>query len=156
MPSKDSKYYKYKKKKNIIAYHKPNYTDSYTEEMDKEGLKVLKWSMFDSPDKLGSGKMFMESEPVFILDECLRKEKLNAFIELGYTSKAYADRLRLNSDNAHRLGKAVKLKCINPHYRFRIVKQLILHRIERIYLYDEAIYFDTDNYIKQSEIKFYK
>jgi hypothetical protein len=156
MPRADSKYYKYKKKKNIISKHKQvEYTDSYTEEMDTEGLKVLRWSMFDSPDKLGSGKMFMESEPVFILDECLRKEKLNAFIELGYTSKAYADRIRLNSENPHRLGKAVKFKCINEHYRFRIVKQLILHRIERIHLFSDSIYFDTDNYLHKSELKFY-
>ena len=34
----------------------PRYTDKYTKEMDEEGLKVLKWSMFDSPDSLGSGK----------------------------------------------------------------------------------------------------
>tara|TARA_R110002049_G_C9093107_1_gene556440 strand:- start:116 stop:589 length:474 start_codon:yes stop_codon:yes gene_type:complete len=153
---KDSKYYKYKKVTNLISQHKNvDYTDAYTEEMDKEGLKVLRWSMFDSPDKLGSGKMFMESEPVFILDECLRKERLNAFIEIGYTSKAYADRIRLPSNNPHRLGKAVKFKCINPTYRFRIVKQLILHRIERIHLYNDSIYFDTDNYINKPEIKFY-
>ena len=111
--------------------------------------------MFDSPDKLGSGKMFMESEPVFILDEALRKERLQAFIELGYTSKAYADRLKLNTDNAHRLGKAVKFRCINANQRFRLVKQLILHRIERIHLFKESIYFDTDNYIKKPELKFF-
>ena len=59
----------YKRKKYSFSLHKVDYTDSYTEEMDCEGLSVLKWSMFDSPDKLGSGKYFMESEPVFILDE---------------------------------------------------------------------------------------
>ena len=41
----------------------PRYTDTYTKEMDEEGLKILKWSMFDSPDSLGSGKRFMESDP---------------------------------------------------------------------------------------------
>ena len=149
-----SKYYK--KRKDLIKYqHEVDYTDAYTKEMDTEGLKVLKWSMFDSPDKLGSGKMFMESEPVFILDEALRKERLQAFIELGYTSKVYADRLKLNTDNAHRLGKAVKFRCINANQRFRLVKQLILHRIERIHLFEESIYFDTDNYIKKPELKFF-
>jgi hypothetical protein len=28
----------------------PRYTDTYTKEMDEEGLNILKWSMFDSPD----------------------------------------------------------------------------------------------------------
>lgn len=156
MPNKNSKYYNYKKKTTIISqYKKVDYTDAYTEEMDKEGLKVLRWSMFDSPDALGSGKMFMESEPVFILDECLRKERLTAFVELGYTSKAYADRIRLPSNNAHRVGKGVKFRCINENQRFRIVKQLILHRIERIHLFKESIYFDTDNYLNKSELKFF-
>lgn len=146
----------YQKRRDLIKYQNEiEYTDSYTEKMDKEGLKVLRWSMFDSPDKFGSGKMFMESEPVFILDEALKKERLQAFIELGYTSKAYADRIRLGSDDAHRLGKAVKFRCINPNQRFRIVKQLILHRIERIHLFNESIYFDTDNYIKKPELKFF-
>jgi hypothetical protein len=146
----------YSKRKDLIKYqNEVDYTDAYTKEMDTEGLKVLKWSMFDSPDKLGSGKMFMESEPVFILDEALRKERLQAFIELGYTSKTYADKIRLNTDSAHRLGKAVKFRCINPNQRFRLVKQLILHRIERIHLFDESIYFDTDNYIKKPELLFF-
>ena len=146
----------YSKRNDLIKYqHEVDYTDAYTEEMDTEGLKVLKWSMFDSPDKLGSGKMFMESEPVFILDEALRKERLQAFIELGYTSKTYADKIRLNTDSAHRLGKAVKFRCINPNQRFRLVKQLILHRIERIHLFNESVYFDTDNYIKKPELLFF-
>lgn len=146
----------YIKRKDLIKYqHEVDYTDDYTKEIDTEGLKVLKWSMFDSPDKLGSGKMFMESEPVFILDEALRKERLQAFIELGYTSKTYADKIRLNTDSSHRLGKAVKFRCINPNQRFRLVKQLILHRVERIHLFDESIYFDTDNYIKKPELLFF-
>jgi hypothetical protein len=77
----------HKRKKDSFSLHKVEYTDTYTEEMDCEGLSVLKWSMFDSPDKLGSGKYFMESEPVFILDEIFRKERLSGFILQGYVSK---------------------------------------------------------------------
>ena len=146
---------KHKPKDKSFRLHEVEYTDSYTEEMDTEGLKVLKWSMFDSPDKFGSGKMFMETEPVVILDRVFSEERLTGFIELGYTSKAYADRLRLNSDNSHRLGKAVKFRCINPTYRFRLVRGLIRYRIERIHLFKESIYFDTDNYIKKPEILFF-
>ena len=58
----------YIKRKNFSDFI-PRYTDTYTKDMDEEGLTILKWSMFDSPDKLGSGKKFMESEPVWILDE---------------------------------------------------------------------------------------
>jgi hypothetical protein len=142
----------YKKRNDVIKYYSVEYTDSYTEELDKEGLKVLKWSMFDSPEKLGSGKMFMESAPVHILDEVFYKQRINAFIMLGYTSKPYADRLRLSSDNPHRLGKAIKFRCISKIKRLKIVRGLIQYGIERIHLHNEWIYFDTDNYIKKPEI----
>ena len=142
----------YKKRKDIFKYYKVDYTDAYTEEMDTEGLSVLKWSMFDSPDKLGSGKMFMESEPVFILDKVFKTERLKGFIELGYTSKAYADRLKLPSGDPHRLGKGVRFRCINKSQRFRLVRGLIQYGIERIKISDESIYFDTDNYIRDKEL----
>ena len=139
----------YKRKKESLSLHKVEYTDTYTEEMDKEGLTILKWSMFDSPDKLGSGKYFMESEPVFILDEVLRKERINAFIMIGYVSKSYADKTALPSNSSHRVGKAIKVRCINKIKRFKIIKGLIQYGIERIQVSNEFIYFDTDNYLKE-------
>ena len=143
--------YRYKKNFNDFI---PRYTDSYTKEMDEEGLKILKWSMFDSPDKLGSGKMFMESEPVWILDDVFRTERLKGYIHLGYTSKTYADKIGLGLESEHRIGKAIKFKCINPSHRFRFVRGLIQRGVERISLYDESIYFDTESYLKGSELKF--
>ena len=139
----------YKRKKYSSSLHTVEYTDSYTEEMDKEGLTILKWSMLDSPDKLGSGKYFMESEPVFILDEVLRKERINAFIMIGYVSKSYADKTALPSNSSHRVGKAIKVRCINKIKRFKIIKGLIQYGIERIQVSNEFIYFDTDNYLKE-------
>ena len=47
---KNNKYYQ--KRDDIWRYYKVDYTDKYTEEDDTEGLKVLKWSMFDSPEEL--------------------------------------------------------------------------------------------------------
>jgi len=132
----------------------PTYTDKYTKEMDEEGLNILKWSMFDSPDVLGSGKMFMESEPVFILDEVFRTERLKGHIYLGYTSKTYADKIGLGLESSHRVGKAIKFKCLNPSKRFRFVRALIQYGIERIKIYDKSIYFDTDNYLKDKELSF--
>ena len=142
----------YKKRKDIFAYHKVDYTDLYTEEMDVEGLKILKWSMFDSPEKLGSGKMFMEREPVMILDHVFKTERLKGFIEMGYTSSAYANRIGLATSNPHRLGKAIKFRCINKHHRFRLVRGLIQYGVERLKIGEESIYFDTDNYIKKEEL----
>ena len=139
----------YKRKKYSSSLHTVEYTDTYTEEMDKEGLTILKWSMLDSPDKLGSGKYFMESEPVFILDEVLRKERINAFIMIGYVSKSYADKTALPSNSSHRVGKAIKVRCINKIKRFKIIKGLIQYGIERIQVSNEFIYFDTDNYLKE-------
>lgn len=150
-----SKYYK--KRKDLIKYqYDVQYTDDYTEEMDKEGLKCLLWSMFDSPDSFGSGKRFMESEPVAILDSVLKKERLRAFIEIGYTSKPYADKLRLASNSPHRAGMAVKFRCKSPSERMRIVKGLILYGVTRIHLYKESIYFDTDSYLRdKGELLFF-
>ena len=139
----------YKRKKYSSSLHTVEYTDTYTEEMDKEGLTILKWSMFDSPDKLGSGKYFMESEPVFILDEVLRKERINAFIMIGYVSKTFGDKTALPSNSSHRVGKAIKVRCINKIKRFKIIKGLIQYGIERIQVSNEFIYFDTDNYLKE-------
>ena len=146
---------KYKKNPNTFFTHSVEYNDSYTEEMDTEGLRYLKWSMFDSPDSLGSGKMFMETEPVVILDNVFHDTQLVGYIELGYTSKQYADKLALPSNNAHRVGKAVRFKCINKKYRFRLVRSLIQYGIERIHLYPKSIYFDTDNYLKDPELLFF-
>lgn len=140
------------KRNDIWKYYKVDYTNLYTEQMDTEGLKVLKWSMFDSPDKLGSGKMFMESEPVFILDEIYKRERIRCFIEIGYTSKSYADRIKLSSDSPHRLGKGVKVRCLDKTKRFKLIKGLIQYGVERIHIYEESIYFDTDHYIRKSEI----
>ena len=143
----------YIKRKNFSDFI-PRYTDTYTKEMDEEGLTILKWSMFDSPDKLGSGKRFMESEPVWILDEVFRTERLKGYIHLGYTSKTYADKIGLGLESEHRIGKAIKFKCINPSHRFRFVRGLIQRGVERITIYDESIYFDTESYLKGSELKF--
>ena len=145
----------YNKRKDIWRYYKVDYTDTYTEEMDTEGLDVLKWSMFDSPDKLGSGKMFMETAPVAILDRIFKIERLRGYIEMGYCSKSYADRIMLASESPHRLGMAIKFRCINKNSRFRFVKGLIQYGVERIHLHKESIYFDTDNYIRKPELLFF-
>ena len=142
----------YTKRKNFSDFI-PRYTEEYTKEMDEEGLKILKWSMFDSPDLLGSGKRFMESEPVWILDEVFRTERLKGVILLGYTSKTYADKIGLGLESDHRIGKAIKFKCINPSHRLRFVRSLMQYGIERITIYDNSIYFDTEN-IKGSILKF--
>jgi len=119
--------------------------------MDNEGLSILKWSMFDSPDILGSGKYFMESEPVFILDEVFRKERISGFILIGYVSKTYGDKIAIPCNSGHRVGKSIKFKCINKIKRFKIIRGLIQYGIERIHVSNEFIYFDTDNYLKDQE-----
>lgn len=146
---------RYTRKGDDFSLFKVDYTDTYTKEMDEEGLKVLKWSMFDSPDSLGSGKRFMETEPVEILDLVFRRERLSGYIHLGYASKSYADKLALPVNSSHRVGKGVKFKCLSKSKRFRFVRGLIQYGIDRIHLHNEWIYFDTDNYIKPKEILFF-
>lgn len=41
--------------------------------LDIEGLDYLQWSMFDSPDEIGSGYKFMERQPVYILDKIVKR-----------------------------------------------------------------------------------
>ena len=143
----------YKKRHNFNDFI-PAYNDVYTKDMDEQGLRILKCSMFDSPDKLGSGKKFMESDPVGILDRVFYKERLKGYIRLGYTSKPYADRIGLGLSSEHRVGKAIKFKCINTSHRFRLVRGLIQYGVERIRLYDDSIYFDTENYLHKEELSF--
>ncbi len=115
---------------------------------DCEGLTYLRWSMFDSPDKVGSGKMFMEREPVLILDDVIRLTKMNWIannIKLGYTSKWYADRNRIATNSSHRVGRAITIHCVGNHKRGLIVKALFNLGIKRIGINKKEIYFDTDD-----------
>jgi hypothetical protein len=110
-----------------------------------EGLTYLTWDMFDSPDSKGSGFRFMEREPVLILDAIVRKTQAVMNVELGYVSKPYADKMGLVSTDSHRVGKAVRLRCVGHKKRMVIIKALIEFGIERIAVNRETVYFDTDD-----------
>ena len=96
----------------------------------------------------------METEPVQILDTVFFRERLKGVILLGYTSSYYANKVGVPENSEHRTGKAIRFRCINPSHRFKIVRGLIQFGIERIKLYDESIYFDTENYLRDSELSF--
>tara|TARA_R110000822_G_scaffold29350_4_gene86499 strand:- start:1058 stop:1444 length:387 start_codon:yes stop_codon:yes gene_type:complete len=110
-----------------------------------EGLTYLTWDMFDSPDSKGSGFRFMEREPVLILDAIVRKTQAKMNVELGYVSKIVADKMGLISKDSHRVGKAVRLRCVGCKKRMVIIKALVEFGIERIAVNRETIYFDTDD-----------
>jgi len=114
------------------------------EELDREGLKVLRWSMFDSPDKKGSGYMFMEREPVVALDRAAHYYTYIPNVILGYTSKYIADKLGLVSDNPHRIGKAIRIRCVGPKKRLKLVRSLMEQGVQRFAFDRETVYFDTD------------
>ena len=123
-----------------------DYTDTYTEEDDREGLSVLRWSMFDCPHLgLGSGKRYMERLPVMILDDVCREERLKPNVLLGYVSKSYADRHNLPTRDAHRVGLAVKIKTKCSRVRFKYMRSLIVRGVSRIRINREFIYFDVDD-----------
>lgn len=120
--------------------------DISKEELDDiEGLAYLRWSMFDSPDKKGSGKMFMEREPVFALDRIVRRNRFILDIELGYTSKKVADDMYLATNDSHRVGRAIRIRCVGNKKRMLLVKGLIEEGITRIAVNRETVYFDTDD-----------
>lgn len=110
-----------------------------------EGLTYLTWDMFDSPDSKGSGFRFMEREPVLILDAIVRKTQAVMNVELGYVSKPVADKMGLVSMDSHRVGKAVRLRCVGHKKRMVIIKGLIEFGVQRIAVNRETVYFDTDD-----------
>ena len=110
-----------------------------------EGLTYLTWDMFDSPDSKGSGFRFMEREPVLILDAIVRKTQAVMNVELGYVSKPVADKMGLVSTDSHRVGKAVRLRCVGHKKRMVIIKALVEFGVERIAVNRETVYFDTDD-----------
>ena len=114
------------------------------EELDREGLRVLKWSMFDSPDTAGSGYRFMEREPVVALDRAAHRYEYRPNVILGYTSKTVADKMGLVSTDSHRIGKAIRVRCVGPKKRLMLIRSLMEQGIQRFAIDRETVYFDTD------------
>lgn len=121
------------------------------EELDTEGLRVLRWSMFDSPDSPGSGYRFMEREPVVALDRAAHRYEYSPNVILGYTSKTYADSAGLVSTNSHRVGKAVRIRCVSGHKRLIYMRALMEQGVQRFAIAKDYLYFDTDQ-LKKPEI----
>ena len=115
--------------------------------MDKncEGLEYLTWDQFDSPDKPGTGYKFMEREPVLILDKLVHRTKMILDIELAYVTPNTARFLSLPSNDSHRIGKAVRLRVLNPKKRMKVIRHLIIFGVKRINVDEETVYFDTDD-----------
>lgn len=112
---------------------------------DTEGLKYLRWSMFDCPYKAGTGYKFMEREPVLLLDDVVQATQMNLDIRLGYVTPHYAKMRGLVSIDSHRIGKAVKMRILSPKKRMRLVSALILRGVHRIGIDRDMVYFDTDD-----------
>ena len=115
------------------------------EERNCEGLLYLTWDMFDSPDQPGSGWKYMEREPVMILDKVVHKTKMILNVELGYVSPTKAKMMGLTTHDSHRIGKAIRVRVLNPKKRMKLVSMLILLGVRRIALGWETVYFDTDS-----------
>ena len=115
------------------------------EERNCEGLLYLTWDMFDSPDQPGSGWKYMEREPVMILDKVVHKTKMILNVELGYVSPTKAKMMGLTTHDSHRIGKAIRVRVLNPKKRMKLVSMLILLGVRRIALGWETVYFDTDD-----------
>ena len=112
-----------------------------------EGLTYLTWDMFDSPDSKGSGFRFMEREPVLILDAIVRKTQAVMNVELGYVSKVLADKMGLVSTDSHRVGKAVRLRCVGHKKRMTIIKSLIEFGVEmHVVVASKKIYPKTNQF----------
>jgi hypothetical protein len=118
--------------------------NKYEEQMDTEGLRVLRWSMFDSPDTPGSAYRFMEREPVVALDRAAQRYEYIPNVILGYTSKTVADKMGLVSVDSHRIGKAVRVRCVGYKKRLVLVRTLMEQGVQRFGIAKDFVYFDTD------------
>lgn len=105
----------------------------------------MQWSLFDSPDEKGSGYKFMERQPVYILDRIVKRTRRNFNIILGYTTPSYATKYGLSSKDSHRVGRAVRIKILNPQKRMDLVRLLILEGVTRIAIAKDLVYYDTDD-----------
>ena len=112
---------------------------------DCEGLLYLTWSQFDSPDSPGSGYRFMEREPVKILDTVIHRTKMVLNVTLGYVTPKTAKIMGLTTHDSHRIGKAIRVRVLNPKKRMKLVAALILLGVRRIALDRDIVYFDTDD-----------
>jgi hypothetical protein len=87
----------------------------------------------------------MEREPVLILDNLVSKYRITVKVILGYVSKPHADKLRLVRSNSHRVGKAIKIRCVGAKKRLTLVRGLVQQGVHRIGVSNEYVYFDTDD-----------
>jgi hypothetical protein len=87
----------------------------------------------------------MEREPVVALDRAAHYYKFVPNVILGYTSKSVADNLRLVSDNAHRVGKAVRIRCVGSKKRLKLIRSLMEQGVQRFAVDRETVYFDTED-----------
>ncbi len=127
--------------------HNPIYTTKYTESDDTEGLHRLKWSQFGCKCplcKVDGGKFLMENQPVNILDQIAREDRMRFDVELAYVCKNKADKLNLSSNDPHRLGLAVKVRMMCPKKRLKLMRGLIVRGVTRIRIARDFFYFDVD------------
>ena len=106
---------------------------------------MLRWSMFDSPDVKGSGYMFMEREPVVALDRAAQYHRYIPNVLLGYTSKTVADKMGLVSSDSHRIGRAIRIRCVGPKKRLKLIRSLMEQGVQRFAIDRDQVYFDTDD-----------
>lgn len=115
---------------------------------NRTGLSNIYWELFDSQDSVGSGFNYMERDIVLVLDDMVRAHPhWRPCIEIAYVSKMVGDLLGLTSWSPYRIGKGIRLKCLNKKKRMFIVTELVLRGIERIAVSDKYIEFDTDTYL---------
>ena len=129
--------------------HNPTYTFDYDEDDDTQGLGFLRWSQFGckcGKCSVNSGKNYMERQPVLILDDIAREERMRFDVLLGYVCEksAYKDHF-LPTKDSHRVGLAVKIRVLNVQKRLRLVRGLILRGVTRIGVGKDFIYFDCDD-----------
>ena len=111
------------------------------------------YSEFDQPGLPGSGKEFMDTRLLMILDNMRHRSKFSYKITSGYRSPEYNSTLKNSSpDSSHCKGKAADIYAANSLQKFSIIEAALHFGIERIGVGANFVHIDIDDKEKPAKV----
>ena len=107
-------------------------------------FKYFTYEEFDSPDVQGSGQM-MSKNLISILDNIREELGKPIVVTSGFRTPAHNEKVGGKPNSSHLKGLAVDIACEDSRYRFKLVRELLEHGINRIGIGDTFIHADIDD-----------
>jgi uncharacterized protein YcbK (DUF882 family) len=108
-------------------------------------LKYFTWEEFDSPDLPNSGKMFMDRDFVYRLDNARELAGVPFRINSGYRTKNRNIRVGGSPNSSHLSGLAADIAIRTSTERFLIVNALLECGFTRIGIADTFVHVDSSS-----------